>query len=186
MSGVILRHATTPSVGWRNHVERVGDRISVACTIIAAMALGVIVFVNGANVFGRYFFSAPLSWAEEAMLYLMVVTVFAGAATVTWRQQHIKIDALVAHLPPKAQIASIVAMALVTLGALSTAVYASFLVVSMLHSFDQRSEALEIPMWIPQSIVTIGLILNGLLFLMRSACAIGARDAIASTHGDAR
>lgn len=174
MTGVLLQQAAAPAVGWRRQVVRVGDVISRICTIVAAVALGVIVVINGANVVGRYFFSAPLNWAEEAMLYLMVVTVFAGAASVTWRQQHIRIDAFVSRMPARAQAVTLVAMALVTIAALSLTVYASSLVVSMLHGFDQRSEALEIPMWIPQSIVTLGLSLNGLLFVMRSACAVGA------------
>ncbi|MDB5508067.1 MAG: tripartite ATP-independent periplasmic transporter DctQ [Hyphomicrobiales bacterium] len=185
MTGVLLQQATAPPIGWRGQIVRMGDAVSRVCTIVAAVALGIIVAINGANVFGRYFLSAPLNWAEEAMLYLMVVTVFAGAASVTWRQQHIKIDAIVSRMPAGAQAAAIAAMALVTLAVLSMAVYASFLVVDMLRGFDQRSEALEIPMWIPQSIVTIGLSLTGLLFLMRSVCAIGMPPA-ASDDGAGR
>ncbi|MDB5597542.1 MAG: tripartite ATP-independent periplasmic transporter DctQ [Hyphomicrobiales bacterium] len=173
--------------GWRETLVRLGDRVSTICTFIAAVSLAVIVCVNGANVLGRYFFSAPISWAEELMLYLMVLTVFAGAATVTWRQEHIKIDAFLLRLPPSARRVAVLATGVVTVLAIGAAVYASFLVVSMLYGFDQHSDALEAPMWIPQSVVTIGLSLNAILFLMRSLGATPAPTSEnAGLHGGGR
>lgn len=175
-----------PASSWHGMLLRLGDRISTACTFIAAVSLGSIVCVNGANVAGRYFFSAPISWAEELMLYLMVLTVFAGAASVTWRQEHIKIDAFLLRLPMALRRIAMVATGLIAMVAIGAAVYASFLVVSMLYAFDQHSDALEAPMWIPQSVVTIGLSLNALLFLMRSACVMGEAPQGESSHGATR
>lgn len=163
--------AAASGPGWRASLVRFGNRVSRACTVIAAISLAVIVCINAANVCGRYFFSAPLAWAEELMLFLMVLTVFAGAASVTWRQEHIKIDAFVTRLPPTLYGAAMILTGIITLVAVAGAVYASFTVVSMLHGFDQRSDALEVPMWIPQSVVTIGLTLNALLFILRVICA---------------
>ena len=174
MTGILSRPMAAPMDGWRAHVVRVGDAICSACTVVAAVALGVIVCINGANVFGRYFLAMPISWAEEAMLYLMVLTVFSGAAAVTWRQEHIKIEAFLEVMPPAARKISVALTGIVTLVALSMAVYASSLVVTMLHGFEQHSEALGILMWIPQSVVTVGLCLVGLLFIMRVLCALGA------------
>lgn len=173
--------------GWRESLIRLGDRISTICTFIAAVSLALIVCVNGANVLGRYFFSAPISWAEELMLYLMVLTVFAGAASVTWRQEHIKIDALLLRLSQPARQVAIIVTGIVTVLAIGAAVYASFLVVSMLYGFDQHSDALEAPMWVPQSVVTVGLSLNALLFLMRSVTATPAPNSEnAGLHGGGR
>jgi len=44
-------------------------------------------------------------------------------------------------------------------------VLASFRVVSMLLEFDQRSDALHLPMWIPQSVVPLSLFLIILMSL---------------------
>lgn len=159
--------------GLRRGLVQVGDALSHACTLIAAASLAIIVCINGANVVGRYFFSAPISWAEELMLFLMILTVFAGAVTVTWRQEHIKIDALLMQLSPKLRAMAIVFTGLITLGALGTTIYSGGAVIMMLQTFDQRSDALEFPMWIAQSSAPLGLSLIVFLFLLRAYVSIG-------------
>lgn len=159
--------------GLRKGLVRVGDALSHACTLIAAASLAIIVCINGANVVGRYFFSAPISWAEELMLFLMILTVFAGAVTVTWRQEHIKIDALLLQLSPKLRAMAILFTGLITLGALGTTIYSGGAVIMMLQAFDQRSDALEFPMWIAQSSAPVGLSLIVFLFLLRAYVSIG-------------
>ena len=159
--------------GLRRGLVQVGDALSHACTLIAAASLAIIVCINGANVVGRYFFSAPISWAEELMLFLMILTVFAGAVTVTWRQEHIKIDALLMQLSPKLRAMAIVFTGLITLGALGTTIYSGGAVIMMLQTFDQRSDALEFPMWIAQSSAPVGLSLIVFLFLLRAYVSIG-------------
>lgn len=159
--------------GLRRGLVQVGDALSHACTLIAAASLAIIVCINGANVVGRYFFSAPISWAEELMLFLMILTVFAGAVTVTWRQEHIKIDALLMQLSPKLRAMAIVFTGLITLGALGTTIYSGGAVIMMLKTFDQRSDALEFPMWIAQSSAPVGLSLIVFLFLLRAYVSIG-------------
>jgi len=159
--------------GLRKGLVRVGDALSHACTLIAAASLAIIVCINGANVVGRYFFSAPISWAEELMLFLMILTVFAGTVTVTWRQEHIKIDALLLQLSPKLRAMAILFTGLITLGALGTTIYSGGAVIMMLQAFDQRSDALEFPMWIAQSSAPVGLSLIVFLFLLRAYVSIG-------------
>ncbi len=164
--------ATVASQDLRTGLVRVGDAVSNACTIVAAAALAVIVCVNGANVLGRYFFSSPIAWAEELMLFLMILMVYAGAASVTWRQEHIKIDALLLRLPQRLRSYAIMFTGLVTLGSLGASIYSGGTVVLMLQAFDQRSDALEFPMWIAQSSVPVGLALIVLLFLLRAYVSI--------------
>jgi C4-dicarboxylate transporter DctQ subunit len=126
------------------------------------------VCINAANVFCRYFFLSPFTWAEELMLFLMILTVFTGAASVTWRQEHIRIEAFVNQLSPQHQNWAVAAAALVALVALSTVIITGYSVVNMLYRFDQRSDAMEFPMWIAQTSVPAGLGLIIFLFLLRA------------------
>lgn len=142
------------------------DRSVALLNGVAAVCLGMIVVINGMNIFGRYFFSSPISWAEEAMLYLMVLTIFAGAARVSWEQRHIRIDGIVASMPVPLRRCARFIMLSVMVFVLVIVVASSGKVISMLFAFDQRSEAMELPLWIPQSFVTVGLALNGLLILV--------------------
>jgi TRAP-type C4-dicarboxylate transport system permease small subunit len=158
-----LQH-TPPSAG---PVERIGDALVLNCCRVAAVALSIIVLINGANVVGRYFFGRPIGWAEEAMLYLMIFVVFAGAIGATWRGVHIGIDAFVTRMPPAFQRAAGVAMSLLSIVLLLTVAKAGFDTVQLLYAFDQRSDAMEFPMWIPQSFVVIGFGVSAILIAVR-------------------
>jgi C4-dicarboxylate transporter DctQ subunit len=157
----------TSSLGLR----RLGDAIARGCVVIAAVALLAIVALNGANVVGRYFFGKPISWAEEVMLFLMVLIVFAASAAVTWRRAHIGIDLLVEWLPPVWGRIVTFTTGLIAVLVLGLTSFGSLEIVSTLYAFDQRSEALELPVWIPQSFVTIGFALMALMLILRFACA---------------
>jgi len=159
--------STSHALGAGGFAERLGNGIALTCGRIGAVALAIIVAINGANVVGRYFFGQPLPWAEELMLYLMIFVVFVGTSVATWRGVHIGIDALVTRLPQAAQRVAHIAMSLLAIVILLTVARAGYSTVSLLYSFDQRSDALEAPMWIPQSFVVAGLVLSAALIALR-------------------
>ena len=143
------------------------DGIAHACLVIAGLSLLCIVVINGANVIARYFFGRAFSWAEELMLFLMILGVFSGAVAVTWRNLHIRIDTLVERMPPAIRRTVMVIASLASISILAVVMVASFRLVSLLQSMDQRSDALNAPSWLPQSFVTIGLGLMALMILAR-------------------
>src|SRR5215216_5302460 len=83
-----------------SRLVRLGRHVSSIGLWLAAAALLVIVALNGVNIVLRYFFFAAFSWAEEAMLYLMIFGGYAGAISVAWQQAHIRIDAVLNFAPP--------------------------------------------------------------------------------------
>jgi C4-dicarboxylate transporter DctQ subunit len=149
-------------------VDRSGELLTQFCLAIAAGALICIVVVNGANVTARYLFGSPFSWAEELMLFLMILTVFSGAIAITWRNMHIRIDTFVDLARPRVRQAALVIGALVSIAVILTIVYASANIVRILYTLDQRSDALDLPSWIPQSFLTIGLAVVALLIGVRT------------------
>lgn len=154
-------------------IDRLGDGLARISAGFAAVALVCIVAINVANVIGRYFFSAPFTWAEETMLFLMIAAVYAGAIAVSARNMHIRIDALIDRVPPALQRIVRLIASLVAIATLVTVAAAGSKVVTMLYSFDQRSDALHFPVWIPQAFVVIGLFAMALLAamsLVRSWC----------------
>lgn len=153
-------------------VDRCGDLLTKLCLIVAAAALLCIVAINGANVVARYIFGSPFSWAEELMLFLMILSVFAGAIAVTWRNMHIRIDTFIDLAPPAVRKAAMTIGATVSIVAIAVIVQASWHIVSLLRQLDQRSDALDIPSWIPQSFLTIGLAVIALLMAIRTIMAL--------------
>jgi C4-dicarboxylate transporter, DctQ subunit len=134
---------------------------------IAGIFLISSVAVNFANIIGRYFFSVSIPWAEEIMLFLMVGCVFTGCCAVAWDGRQIKMDVVVNMLPPKMRdLLSVLSelMLIATAGAVTAFAWP---VISQLAAFDERSQAANFPLVIPQAMVPIGYTLMALLVAVR-------------------
>jgi TRAP-type C4-dicarboxylate transport system permease small subunit len=129
--------------------------------LIASVAL------NFANVVGRYFFNASIPWAEEAMLFLMVGCVFLGNGVVAWSGRQIRMDVIVRMLPVKAREALDLFSEIVSLATAVAIVIFAWPVIRDLAEFDQRSQAADFPLVIPQAMVPIGLSIMAFLVAVR-------------------
>lgn len=141
-------------------IGRLGDAICAVLLTIAGLALLAIVVIDCLNVTGRYLFGSPFSWAEESMLFLMILIVFTSAPVAAWRNQHIRIDAIIDHAGTRLRRVFVAIGALISIAVLATVAVAGYGIVEMLKEFDQRSDALHFPMWIPQGFLTGGLALT--------------------------
>jgi TRAP-type C4-dicarboxylate transport system permease small subunit len=150
----------------------------------AALFLITSVGINFVNIIGRYFFSVSIPWAEEIMLFLMVGCVFTGCCAVAWEGRQIRMDVVVAILPARLRdLIEILSELVMIAGAAAVTVFA-WPVVTQLAAFDQRSQAANFPLYIPQAMVPIGYCLMGLLvairLLMRSGR--GSENCAESVH----
>ena len=138
----------------------------------AALFLITSVGINFVNIMGRYFFSVSIPWAEEIMLFLMVGCVFTGCCAVAWEGRQIRMDVVVTILPAKLRDLIEILSELVMIAAAAAVTVFAWPVVTQLAAFDQRSQAANFPLYIPQAMVPIGYRLMGLLvgirLLMRS------------------
>ena len=141
--------------------------LAAVILVLSAICLLVAVALNFANIVGRYVFFSPIASAEEIMLFLFVGTVFLGNAVVGFEGKQIRMDVFLHALPPPwrrgldifADLAVIVvSLILIVIG---------WPAIQMLAEFDQRSQAADIPLVIPQALVPIGLGLNALLVAAR-------------------
>ncbi len=136
-------------------------RAAAAIFLIASVA------INFANIIGRYFFSISIPWAEEIMLFLMVGCVFTGCCAVAWEGRQIRMDVVVNMLPPKLrELANVLSELVLIATAIAVTVFA-WPVITELAAFDERSQAANFPLVIPQSMVPIGYTLMGLLVAIR-------------------
>jgi len=146
----------------------------------AALLLAGSVAINFANIIGRYFFSVSIQWAEEIMLFLMIGCVFLGCGTVGWSRRQIRMDAAIGLLPPALRQILEVVTDIVEIATCFFLAALSWPVVSMLAELDQRSQAANFPLAIPQATMPIGLALMGLLIavglITRNTRAEGAGD----------
>ncbi len=134
---------------------------------VSAIALFASVLLNFANVVGRYFFSVSISWAEEAMLFLMVACVFFGGIAVAWQGRQIRMDVIVGMMPPKAREAFNLFAELAFIATAVALTIFAWPVIVDLAAYDERSEAANFPLVIPQGLVPIGLSLMAIMVVVR-------------------
>jgi TRAP-type C4-dicarboxylate transport system permease small subunit len=113
----------------------------------SAICLIASVIINFTNIIGRYFFNVSIPWAEEIMLFLMVGCVFTGCCAVAVEGRQIRMDVLIAT-------------------AIAVTKFA-WPVITQLAAFDERSQAANFPLVIPQAMVPIGYSLMALLVAVR-------------------
>lgn len=133
----------------------------------AAVFLMASVGINFINIIGRYFFSVSLPWAEEMMLFLMVGCVFTGCCAVAWEGRQIRMDVVLAVLPPKLRELINVLSELVMIAAAAAVTVFAWPVITQLAEFDERSQAANFPLVVPQAMVPIGYTLMALLVAVR-------------------
>ena len=125
------------------------------------------VAINFVNIIGRYFFSVSIPWAEEIMLFLMVGCVFTGCCAVAWEGRQIRMDVVVSMLPDKVRDFLALLSELVMIATAAAVAAFAWPVISQLAAFDERSQAADFPLVIPQAMIPIGYSLMALLVAVR-------------------
>jgi TRAP-type C4-dicarboxylate transport system permease small subunit len=125
------------------------------------------VVLNFINIIGRYFFSVSIPWAEEIMLFLMVGCVFTGCCAVAWEGRQIKMDVVIGMLPPNLREFFHVVSELALIAAAGAVTVFAWPVITQLAAFDERSQAGNFPLVIPQAMLPIGYTLMALLVAFR-------------------
>jgi TRAP-type C4-dicarboxylate transport system permease small subunit len=134
---------------------------------LAAISLLVAVALNFANIIGRYVFFSPIASAEEIMLFLSVGTVFLGNSYVGWKGAQIRMDVILHAMPDRWRRVFDVLADLAVIVVSIVIIVVGWPAIQMLAEFDQRSQAADIPLVLPQALIPIGLGLNALFVAVR-------------------
>jgi TRAP-type C4-dicarboxylate transport system permease small subunit len=157
---------------------RAVDALMNGIRSLIAVILVLSVLLNFCNVIGRKFLFHPIVGAEEVMNFLMVAVVFLGAGVVAYDGTHINMEILIDRFPAPlrnmfralAQIAAIVVAAII--------VRLGVPIIQHLAAFNERSQAADVPLWIPQLMVPVGMSLLALGALARLAMLAVPREAV--------
>jgi TRAP-type C4-dicarboxylate transport system permease small subunit len=89
----------------------------------------------------------------------MVFMAFLGAAVVSWRRQHLRMDVLVRFLPGRLRTAlRLCEIALIVIMGSFVLVH-SWRYAAQMFAIGRTSDVGDIPMWIPHGAVTLGFAL---------------------------
>jgi TRAP-type C4-dicarboxylate transport system permease small subunit len=126
----------------------------------AALAFSaILLFVN---VLLRYWFLAPISWAEELSLYLVVWIVFVGASVATRARGHIAIDLLALALSAANRRRLSLGAGVLVLVFLAFFTYYSAGHTARIHDSGQLTPVMLAPMWLAYLAMPAG---GALMFL---------------------
>lgn len=149
-------------------------------TILLGLVLLAGVGLNFTNAVMRYGLGISLRWAEEILVFGLVLIVAVGMVVSTARAEHLRIDVLQGFLPRWVRAAGHLVLG-------GTFIYMSIqshAVVSLMMRFGQQSVAARIPMWIPHGFLLVAF------WAGAAACLYAiwreyrpARGAAAQPHG---
>jgi TRAP-type C4-dicarboxylate transport system permease small subunit len=130
---------------------------------IPRAAIGVIILIaiaiNFANIIGRYLFLAPLAWAEEVLVFLVLWGVCLGASAVTYDDRHLDMNLFVAAFPAwmRAALDVFKVAALVVFSAFT--LVNAWAIVALMARNGQVSITAGVPMTIPYAAFVLGFAL---------------------------
>lgn len=138
-------------------LEKVLNGIEKVIIYIAYILVALMVINTTAGVFFRFVLNNALSWTDELGRYMMIWVGFFGCYLAARDNSHVGVEMFVGLFKPGAQRVFHVVARLVVIVFLVLILSESGKQLSLLGI--QTSAALEIPMAIPYSAVTVGVFL---------------------------
>jgi C4-dicarboxylate transporter DctQ subunit len=134
-------------------VVRAVHELCAACLLVLC---AIVVY----EVVSRYAFDEPTIWVQEVAVYLLIAVTFLGLAPTQHAGEHIRIDVLTRRLSEPARRA-LEAVTLLSLAAFAlVAAWGGGQMVAQSLRFGRRSPTLlAVPVWIPQLLLPIGMLL---------------------------
>jgi TRAP-type C4-dicarboxylate transport system permease small subunit len=97
--------------------------------------------------------------ADEVQIFIMVGMTFLGAAVVTRRDLHLRMDVLVRYLPASVRVALRVVELLLLATVAGFVVSQSYFYAGQMLRIGRTSDMAGVPMWIPHGTVALGFAL---------------------------
>ncbi|MHB8794311.1 MAG: TRAP transporter small permease subunit [Candidatus Nanopelagicales bacterium] len=144
------------AIGWVFAVSRVTRTTSA---VLAALALLALVMLGAREVVGRYFFNSPTGWADQFIAYAVAILATGAAAMALRNGSLVSVEVVIDRLPVTGRrVANAFSSILTLLGAVALSWYFGQFVARSYDSGTLANGLVPIPMWIPQSLVLVGLV----------------------------
>ena len=147
----------------------------VPCMLALLAAAGILSY----SVFARYFFKIATDWQDEAAVFLLVGATFLSGAYLQSQRGHIGIEAVAGLLSPAANRWRLM---LVDAASSAFCLFFSWKSWTLLHEAVVEGQTTTSswgpPLWIPYSIMALGMSLVGLQLLLHLLARIAAVRAV--------
>lgn len=130
---------------------------------LSGVCLGVLTALIFIQVVCRYIFHNSLSWSEEIARYLEVWIVFLCGAYALGHGQHVAMDLVITHIPPKA--AAIVAK-------IHSCAFVFFSIFMLIYSVQfmitEKTQSMASLRWVPKNVAYLALPISAACMLIYS------------------
>ena len=169
---------TAPLAEAAGPLERMLDRVNQVIVIISSMALVAAACVLTYSVASRYFLHFSTDWQDELSVFFIVGAVFMSAAAIQARRGHVAIEAIVGLLPARVNA---VRQWLVDVASLVFCGYFAWKSWTLLDEAWMENyhsgSTWGPPLWIPYSLMAMGMTLLSLQLLLQVATPLRGRRA---------
>jgi TRAP-type C4-dicarboxylate transport system permease small subunit len=134
---------------------------------MAALCLVAAALIITEAVLARKIFGVSTIWQIEASVFLLIFTVFAGAAFVQKNEHHLNVDLIIIRFPPK--VREIILIGVSVLSCVLTAVIAWYAWPMWWETLINREHSESLwgpPLWIPYLFLPLGMTLLFLQYIV--------------------
>lgn len=132
--------------------------VAIGCVFLVVMA-----FLVFTNVLLRFFFGKPLVFAEEYAAYLLIAIVYLGFAYTARMEGHIRVDVVYRHFTKTVRDGLDVTTSILILVVVGVCFWYSLgLFLENIKTHAVAIGLLRTPLWVPQTVLVIGLPILGL------------------------
>ncbi len=149
---------------------RVVARLNYLIVVLSSVALVVASFVLTYSVVTRYFLHLSTDWQDELSVFLIVGAVFMSSAAIQARRGHVAIEAVAGLLSPRANRVRLLAVDIASLAFCAFFAWKSWGLLNEAVTDNYHSSSTWAPpLWIPYSLMTVGMTLLSVQLLLQVA-----------------
>lgn len=160
VSELVGSHTTTSA-----EVPRVGRRPFAVVNVLATLAFLAMIVATAAMVFIREVVGVAVPWLDDAVRFLLVWSVYLGAAALSLRNDHIAIELLYAKMsePLRRKVRMLIGtVGMVLSGYLA---YLGWLMTERAYGIQQMSPSGYLPAWTGFAALPVGFALGTVGYL---------------------
>jgi TRAP-type C4-dicarboxylate transport system permease small subunit len=150
--------------------------INRGIVLLSSIALVIASIVLTYSVASRYFLHLSTDWQDELSVFLIVGAVFMSSAAIQERRGHVAIEAITGLLPAGVNHVRQILVDAACLAFCAFFAWKSWLLLDEAWTENYHSDSTWAPpLWIPYSLMTVGMTLLSVQLLMQIVLAMAPR-----------
>ena len=150
------------------NIQKIINNLSGGCFRISMWGTFVMMLLIIVDITLRAAFNTSTLIAEEISGYLFVFVVYFGLAETLKKGRHVKVELITERIPHKVKMWLNPILAILALSSLGVVFWRTILMVCRSYSWGTRIPGpLDVPVYLPQSILVIGLFLLIMQYILQ-------------------